>query len=380
MNFFSKLFGFNKEKQNSIPEQVKQKQNLASRPVEQKQIEVKKGKPLFTNAPEHWGCITDDFMDAITNFTKNFDENKSDIVFNKRLFMNNSLKLLGTINENLSIKVGKKITSSYSEGFNDSKEQYATSCAIHKLFDKGIILTNGIVIDNYEKYAIFLFTKPTSISFIDRLKDKFIEDDFKNLIYYCIENPLEIDENDFTELPYISLQKQDFRLKSDQSRENRKYNNYALWWTKNPNLIFKDTLTYELLSKFYNNCYDSTTYILGKLSYAFGLTQDEIRMKLPEYDELIIEGPEDVEIILTISEKTGINFHFPAYLAFEKYRDNFLSNFVELGLGIKTQIIEENFDRDIDLVKPEWLEETKEINNIESISLILSDKMLKYLN
>lgn len=369
MNFFSKLFGLKKEQKVSNHQQAKKEQ-----------IEPKKGKPFFTNAPNHWGVITDEFLESNTNFTQNYDEKKGDIVVDKRMFMVNSLVLLGNINQCLSEKVGKKIFSSYSEGFLDSKEQYATSCAIHKLLDKGIIMTNGIVIDNYEKYAVFLFTKPTSITYINKLKEKFIENDFKDLIYYCVENPDIVNDTESVELPYIGLQKENFKLKSDQSREQRKHNDYALWWTKNPNIVFSDTPTYKFLSKYNENCFDSNTYILGKLGYALGLNQNDQRVKMPDYDELLIEGPEDVEIIVTISQKSGINFHFPISPIFEKYRDNFINCFVEFAISIKEQVVENNFDRDIDSTKPEWIEQTKNIKNIESISLILSDKMLKYLN
>ncbi|MBL7705064.1 MAG: hypothetical protein JNM21_05885 [Taibaiella sp.] len=364
MNFFSKLFGLKREQNSSTPPRIKKKQ-----------IEPKRGNPFFTNAPIHWGIITDEFLESNTDFTQNFDEKRDDIIADKRMFMVNSLVLLGNINQNLSEKVGKKIISSYAEGLLDSKEQYATSCAIHKLLDKGIIRTNGIVIDNYEKYAVFLFTRPTSMTFIHRLREKFIENDFKDLIYYCIENPDMVNESASVALPYIGLQKESLKLKSDQSRAQRKYNDYALWWTKNPNIIFSDTFTYKILSEYNEHCYDCNTYLLGKIGYALGLNENDKRVKMPDYDELIIEGPEDVEIIMTLSQKTGINFHFPASPLFEKYRDNFINSFVALAISIKEQVLENNFDRDIDFIRPEWLEQAKNIKNIESISLILSDKM-----
>lgn len=368
MNFFSRLFGFKNEKapfQNETSE---------------KKVETKIGQPFFTNAPTHWGNITDEFLESNKNFSQNFDEKKDNVILEKRMFMVNSLVLLGSINRNLSEKLEIKIVSEYLDGLCDTKEKYATSCCIYKLFDDGIILTNGIVVDNFEKYAVFLFTKPTSFAYIDKLKEKFIENGFKDLIYYCIVDPKTVNIPDLIELPYIDLQKESFSLKSDQSRENRKYNNYALWWTNNPDTLFSDSKTYQILSKYFEKCNDVNSYILGKLGYALGRNENDSRVKIPEYDEMIVEGPEGVEIILTISEKTGINFHFPVSPKFEKYREDFLNSFLEFSVSIKEQVVERNFDRDTDIIKAEWLEQTKGVKNIESISLILSDKMLKYLN
>jgi hypothetical protein len=369
MNFFSKLFGSKKEQNDLNPSQGANNKN-----------EQKIGKPFFTNAPSHWGIITDEFLESNTNFTQRYDEVKNDTVINKRMFMVNSLVLLGNINRNIAEKVGKEILTSFSEGFVDSKLQYATTCSIHKLFDKGILLTNGIVIDNFEKYAVFLFTNPTPIAYISRLKEKFIENGFKDLIYYCVENPELLNETKEVGLPYIGLQKENIRLKDDQSRENRNYKEYALWWSDNPSNVFSDTVMYKILTEYNEKCCDINTYILGKLGYALGLNENDQRVNIPDYDELIIEGPEGVEIILTISDKTGINFHFPLNPIFEKYRDNFISTFVEFAIAIKTQVIEDNFDRDIKSIKPEWLLNIKDVENIESVSLILSDNMLKYSN
>jgi hypothetical protein len=372
MNFFSKLFGFKKE------------ETTFQNQTEDKHVEPKIGQPFFTNAPSHWGIITDEFLDSNKDFSENYSENfgevKVDLILEKRMFMVNSLVLLGGINRNLSEKFEIKIVAEYLDGLTDSKDKYATSCCIYKLFDKGILLTNGIVVDNFEKYAVFLFTKPTSIAYITTLKEKFIENGFRDLIYYCVINPESVSNPDFIELPYVGLQKESFKLKDDQSRENRKYSDYALWWTDNPDAFFGDSITYQLLSKYHQKCNDANTYILGKLGYALGRNKNDARIIIPEYDEVIIEGPEGIEIILTISDKTGINFHFPVSPKFEKYRDNFLYSFLEFSISIKNQVEESNFDRDSDIVKAEWLEQTKDVKDIESISLILSDTMIKYLN
>lgn len=367
MNFFSKLFGL------STNNKSNQNQNLGKQ-------DASIGNPFFTNAPAHWGKITDEFLDSNKNFSQNFDEKKVDVILEKRMFMINSLVLIGGINRNLSEKFEIKIVSEYLEGLTDTKEKYATSCCVYKLFESGIILTNGIVVDNYEKYAVFLFTKPTPIAYIEKIKVIFIENGFKDLIYYCVTDPATVDFQNSFELPYVGLQKESFKLKENQSRDNRKYNDYAIWWTNKADTLFSDSNTYKILSKYHDTCNDISTYILGKLGYALGRNENDTRVNLPDYDEMIVEGPEGVEIILTISDKTGINFHFPISPNFEKYRDNFLNTFFEFSCSIKNQVEENNFEKDKYVVNPDWLKQTKGVENIESISLILSDKMLKYLN
>jgi hypothetical protein len=118
-----------------------------------------KRNPFFTNAPSHWPIITDEFLSSNVTFTHKFDHNKEEAVFNKRLYMVNSMALLGAVNKGLTDNIGTKVLSSIPEDF-DSKEQYATTFCVEKLSSKGIIKTNGIVIDNFEKYAVFYLKNP----------------------------------------------------------------------------------------------------------------------------------------------------------------------------------------------------------------------------
>jgi hypothetical protein len=76
---------------------------------------------------------------------------------------------------------------------------------------------------------------------------------------------------------------------------------------------------------------------------------------MPSYDEVIMEGPEGVEIILSLSEERGINFHFPMLERYEKYRNNFIKTYIEFCYDIRAQIVENDFPKD-DFGHPSSLE------------------------
>jgi hypothetical protein len=64
-------------------------------------------------------------LSSNVTFTHKFDHNKEEAVFNKRLYMVNSMALLGAVNKGLTDNIGKS-TFFIPEDF-DSKEQYATT-------------------------------------------------------------------------------------------------------------------------------------------------------------------------------------------------------------------------------------------------------------
>ena len=369
MSFFSKLFGWL-----SVPQPHNTPKN------EKTTTKVEVGNPFYTNAPEHWGIITDEFLAPNANFSQSYDNQSSDSILVKRMFMVNSLVLLEAINKNLSQSRGVTIIPDYQNSFIDSSERYGTSCCVYKLFDKGTIMTNGVVIDDYQMYAVMLFTTPTSFAYINQLKEKFVANGFRDMIYYCTTDPATVENPIAIVLPFIALQKESFTSKDDQSRDSRKYQQYALWWASNTQKVFKDSIAFKTLQNYYHNSSDVNTYILGKLDYALGRNKDQNRIMLPDYDEVIFSGPEDVEIIMTISDQSGINFHFPIDPKFEKYRDNFLASFADFTRSIKEQIVENNWDRDTVIVKPKWLDQVGTKEDIQVLSLILSDEQIKYMN
>ncbi|TDW51438.1 hypothetical protein EV144_101113 [Flavobacterium sp. 270] len=380
MSFFQKLFG--------IKSQGEQKNNELKQ-IENKQIESNHikttGNPFFTNAPKHWPVITDDFLNSNKDFSNNFDNKTGDIILKKRMFMVNSLVLMGKLNEELSVIAGKKITHSYRDSLIDNEENYATTFCIDKVFELGIIKTHGIVIENSKKYAIILFHNSESINYINELKKLFLEEGFEDLIYYATVDPASIIEINPKEIEFETINQECFHLdKEKQSKNDRKYSQYALWCSRDSIQKFIDSKVYKSLNEYHNYCSDCYTYILGKIGFALGLNENDKRVQLPEYDELIFEGPEGVEIIMTISNKNGLNFHFPANSKFDNYRNNFLNIFTILCKTLKEQIDNENFEKDNQIVTTEWLERLKsEViadEKLSFISLIRSDSFHPNLN
>lgn len=375
MSFFSKLFGSKKQNQQTSHDRSHQ-QKAAEEPA--------KGNPFFTNAPSHWPIITDEFLSSNVTFTHKFDHNKEEAVFNKRLYMVNSMALLGAVNKGLTDNIGTKVLSSYSGGFFDSKEQYATTFCVEKLSSKGIIKTNGIVIDNFEKYAVFLFEKPTSAAYHQELRSLFAEDGFKDVIYYSQTDPETVEQTGEIVLPFEGLNDSCFRMNPEKQKStDRSYETYAMWWSGNSDASFMDSSAFNSISSYYNSCADCYSYILGKLGYALGLNKDDSRIALPDYDEVLISGPEDAEILMTLSKTSGINFHFPTMQKSEKYRDNFLKVFATFAESLKKEIENNNFDKDPESVHPVWFEQVKnnpDADQISFISLILSDQVRTMLN
>lgn len=315
-------------------------------------IEEKKivpGNRFYTNAPEHWGVITDEFLNSNREFSRSYDHKKEDTVIKRRSWMVNSLTLMGRINEELGKKNGQKVHSSYTDALLGYNEPYATSCCIEKLFEKGTISINGIAIDNNKRYAVILFDVPTPMKYIDELRVYFLADDYEDLIYFAVNDPNQVTEN--VTLKFENFNKSCFSFdQAKQVRNNWGYDSYAMWWAseKEPNFnvaIIKDDIRLSLdLLDFHNS------YALGILSFAFGLKDNNNRTRLPEYDEIAITGPEGVEIIITLSRQYGINFHFPMLPEFESYRNRFMKVYVNFCYEIRAQILEHDLpDDDFDM-------------------------------
>jgi len=332
------------------------------------------GNAFYTNALEHWGTITDEFLASNKDFISNYDEKTGDYVELRRSWMVNSLVLMGVVNNAFNEITGSKVHASYGDALNDSDYQYATSCCIEKLFEKGIFSITGIAIDNYNRYAVILCELPTPMNFIDDLRRCFLEDGYTDLIYYAVNDPNEVTVP--MPLKFENFNKTCFRFEqAKQGRDSWKYDNYAMWWAgeKEPTFnsaVIKDDIRLHLdLLNFHNS------YALGILSFAFGLTANNNRLRLPDYDEVIISGPEGVEIIITLSTQNGINFHFPMLPRFENYRNKFIKVYVRFCYEIRAQILEHDLPED-DLQKSstlDWYEHllnSSETENVASIGCL----------
>lgn len=307
--------------------------------------EIVPGNPFYTNAPQHWGTITDEFLNSNREFSSNYDHKKDDFVIKRRSWMVNSLTLMGKINEEFEKKNGQKVHTSYGDALLDYTEPYATSFCIEKLFIKGTISITGIAVDNYERYAVILFDTPTPMKYIDELRIYFLEDGYKDLIYFAVDDPSQVTENVI--LKFENFNKSCFSIdQTKQGHNNWEYDSYAMWWisekeTNFNEAIIKDDIRLSLdLLDFHNS------YALGILSFAFGLKDNNNRTRLPDYDEVVVTGPEGVQIIMTLSKQYGINFHFPMLPKFESYRNKFMKVYVNFCYEIRAQILEHNLPND----------------------------------
>lgn len=366
MSFWKRLFGG--EKTSPLNQPVKQEERV-SKPI---------GNSMYTNAPEYWGVFDDGFMKESKAFAENYDENKAAEHIEKRSFMVNSLMLIGDIRERLEKHYNIEISSNYLDGLIQTKEAFASSICVSVLFKEGIIRTNGIIIDNKKRYAIQLFVKPVSMDLIEKMRAKYQERGFHDLVYFCISDPERFENQD--EMPFVQFSTEDLRMKDDQSRDSRLHKEYAVWWTEKNDMVFSNSMTYAILKEMHKSYKNTSTYILGQLAYALKRNPEFVRVQLPDYDEVVALGPENVEMILTLSSETGINFHFPKHELYETYRDNYLRLFKNFCQEQTKSIQLSGYDMDHENIDPKWIGETEDVEDIESVSFILSDKMLKYWN
>lgn len=341
------------------------------------------GKAFFTNAPLHWGAITDEFMGPnaeIANSWAGTNQKQNQ----KQRFMADSLVLMGRINEALSkINLSKALTS-YMDALHECKDAFATSCCINKLFEKGTIEISGIVIDNFERYGVILFYSATSIENFEELRTLFINDGYKDLIYFALEDPNLVTEQ--KKIQFENFNKHSFRYEVlKQGAEHRKYSEYAMWWATDTEPDFKSSSVRKNVGIYLDILDHHHSYALGILSFAFGLKQDNSRTRLPDKDLIAIEGPEGVEIMISLSESRGIHFHFPVSPRYERYRNNFIKVYVNFCYNIRAQILEHDFPKD-DFGQPsslDWynqlLEEADRNNGeIAAVGVILKEKWLNF--
>lgn len=346
MSLFSRLFGGKKRLDDS-----NNTTNTASS-TENINIE-KKGNPFFTNAPHDWPVITDEFIETNMKFALNYDGNTGEKTIRKRMFMNNSLLLIGAINAYLRKKANKEIPANYLDSLLDSTDQYATSFCIDKIFKEGIIKTNGVVIDNYERYAVMLFDEPVSDNYINKLRELYIQTGFKEMVYYAVNDPKTITAE--KDIEFGDLTPNSFNFNKDkQSVNDRKHSEYAVWWPGADKDNFISSEVASDMNYYLSLNSDCSTYLLGQLSFAFKIKNDNTRVALPDYDEITIEGPEGVEIIMTISNITGINFHFPVSPVFEDYRNNFIKMYIRFSEAAQQFIRENNYPKDNPPLSTKW--------------------------
>lgn len=305
----------------------------------------KPGKPFITNAPAHWGNITDEFLITNRQAVEALAPGSAGHALQQRQFMLNSLQLLGGINSALEKHIGEKPHTSYSNSLLGAGHINATSCCIQKLLPKGIISIAGIVVDNHVRYAVILLDTPTPVNYIEELKRYIVEDGYYDLIWYALTDPATVTET--RKLTFESFNKSCFSINKDkQGAVNRSHPTYALWWAGDTSQYFPESALRKDMETYLDLIDHHNSYALGILSYAFGLSDSNSRIAMPDLDQVIMEGPEGVEIVLTVSKDRGMVFHFPVKPIYERYRNNFIKVFVDFCYSIRAQVLEHDLPDD----------------------------------
>lgn len=334
MGLFSKWFGSKKPAQ---PDESVQKQSVKS--------EAKITQPFFSNAPEHWGMFSKEFLKSNKQFVDGWEANQHSDAIQKRRFMVNSLLLMGNINDVFEKQCGRKVHNSYTDGLLEFTEAYGTSCCIEKLLSKGVFKLNGVAIDNYERYGVVLFESPTPMGYVEELRNYFIKDGYKDLIYFAVHDPKAVDG--VKKIVFEPFNKACFSFNAQgQSAADRKFEKYAMWWSGETEDDFMSSSVKENMGICMDILDFHESFALGCLSYAFGIQANNNRTRLPLKDMVNIEGPEGVQVLISLSQESGIIFLFPALPKYAKYRDNFIKTWLNFCYDIRSQILEHNLPKD----------------------------------
>jgi hypothetical protein len=303
------------------------------------------GNTLFTNAPEHRGDISGDFHQDNLKRMNNWNEKQLVSSAKKQLFMLDSLLLMGMINDVMTRLSGEKQQVNFADALTECKDRYACSMCIQKLFAQGIVKINGVVIADFERYGVILLTEPTPMDYINDLRALFVEDGYKDLIYFAVVDPLLVTQP--KKLKFELLDKQSFKYDATkQGVQHRKYEEYAMWWQGENDTDFETSGARKNIESSLDLLENYNSYAAGMMSYAFGRTEEYTRTRLPQQDVITIQGPENVEILFSLSASKGMYFHFPALPKYERYRDNFLKAFVDFCYDMRREIIENDLPAD----------------------------------
>ena len=347
--FFSKLFG--RKAANS-------EHNKAVANILKKEKIVKKGNFLFSNAPQDWRKLYASLIITSGDLPK-------------QNWMMTGLSLLGEINTNLEKALGQKVESKYADTLHNFAGKNATSFCVEILLDDGLFGLDGIVMYKGKRIPVTIYREEVSPKEIAQLDETLQKEGYEPLVWFSVYHPN--DSVPIKPLQYQVVSKSFFQLNTEkQGIQNRTHDSYAMWWPSEKEKDFCNSTTRKNIDLFMKSFDKYESYGLGLLGYYLGIKEKVVRTALPPIDdEVILQGPEGVEIIMSLSINSGICFHIPAKDEFEQYRNRFYKAMADWAVEMKQGIIEEKLDQDnlVDDSAYEWFSavcENYEVSDDES--------------
>jgi hypothetical protein len=137
-----------------------------------------------------------------------------------------------------------------------------------------------------------------------------------------------------------TLRLADLRLNKEATLSDE----YAMWWSIDEETTFSSSETKEILESIYEIQKDYESVYTGYLLQQVGITEEFGRALLPaEEKALVVQAPENKNILLILSQEKGIRFLFPIKTTSRFYREQFLSairiDFLTLRLTLQEQQI-----------------------------------------
>ena len=151
---------------------------------------------------------------------------------------------------------------------------------------------------------------------------------------------------------------------------------YALWWKSQEEEFFTGSKTKEYVLEMYKIFHEYETWHFGFLVQELNLSSDVkeySRVELPEEArEIPLLGPENTDIILSVSREKGIKFLFPTSVT-KAYRERLLRFLLDHIKGLHIILESHNVEKDQNKTSSlEWfafickhLEKTEKSENIE---------------
>ena len=197
--------------------------------------------------------------------------------------------------------------------------------------------------------VFFIYTKEDAKKYNDAIA-KIKQTPYPNAIYF---SSFDIDNVKDKEQSTRTLQLSDLRIEKKGNLNEE----YAMWWSGNDETSFSNSETKEILESIYDIQKDYESVYTGYLLHQIGISEEFGRAMLPNDEKaLIVQAPENKNILLILSQEKGIRFLFPIKSTSRFYREQFLSamrvNFLTLRLTLQQQQIPK--DKPNELNGTEW--------------------------
>ncbi|MCT4616081.1 MAG: hypothetical protein N4A49_14555 [Marinifilaceae bacterium] len=273
--------------------------------------------------------------------------------------------ILETIDTLKAYSITKKISFSYSVVYS-------------QLSDEGILNIPLAFKMDEKSYSVFYIYSEDELSVLEDFKKRVKFTKYPNLI---ILNSLTNTSAKFSKSAVYDFQLSDLYW----LEKIRYYGEYAMWNFCRNEDKYSNSKTSVLLNEIYSVTKNYSSYLFGYLvkQAEIGDMKTLNRIPLPEEPRIyVLKAPEDIDILLQVSQKKGFQFLFPSKKVDNKYRELFLDGVLKEFQNIEKELRRINIKADKDYKFANWfrmmslqiLKKEKDGGKIQSIESITIDR------